>query len=84
MRVCMDCGEPLPKGCRSNKLRCAACQRVRHNAMTRELHRAEYRKEIMPAERKPTAALSLSDVARSAREAGLSYGKYVSKIGART
>ena len=84
MRACLDCGEPLPEGCSKNKQRCDVCARKRHTEQCRE-HDARIREERRSHHAKKasgtTRNMSLVEAAKAAREAGLSYGQYVARMG---
>ena len=81
MRTCLDCGEPLPENCGKNRLRCDACSRTREKELCYIRHRDRNRKKKAQQKAQEKTSVSLSEIARKAKEAGVSYGEYVATKG---
>lgn len=83
MKHCLDCGVPLPEESPACKLRCTECAKKRHAIQNAESKRRS-RNRTSEAIRKQKAShekssTRISDIGKLAKEAGMSYGQYVSK-----
>ena len=74
MRICKDCGGKLPEGCSDKRRFCDACI-DKHKRISREREVERRRKEREFKEMNPPK--TLSDLAREAKEMGMSYGQYM-------
>lgn len=78
---CILCGSPVEAKPHTVIKYCDEC-RIRHNKELKRLSKARHKEQARKMERQRDARYqSIEQIMRMAKEAGMSYGKYVSKFG---
>ena len=75
VKFCIVCGKKIPESSNRHKI-CGERCRLKRRYLARRGQAAPYEYATEP----PIAAYSLGELQRRAREAGLSYGQYMSKL----